>query len=222
MKKLLLLTFLLGFLSWNAQAQSHQAGTFNIHAGGSIGAYATFLEHRFQGNKVDTDSSGAATILVPIEAHYGLLHVMSIGVYAKPGKYIDEDPNDPDIVLKKNSIFTGGVSLKLYPVNREKFNLYLGLGLGRTSLKQEKEQYIANVLFTQSNTNWSGSSIYGELGFNAYFGETVGMFFNLRYDRQKLKLNEYTLNNSSLNLTDNEFDLTAKGVNADIGIAFKF
>lgn len=225
MKKLIAPLVILLFFVGNANAQSNDFKTINIQVGAGVGAYGTLLDGSFDGNAFDQDTSAAAVVLVPIEGQFGLHKLISVGFFLRPGKYIDEDPNDPDITIQENGIMNYGVNFKFYPLNKDKFNLYLGAGFGATSLNQLKSQQFTALGLPVSNTTdltWKGTSAYGELGFNAYFGERVGMFFDMRYDSHKLNLKDYLINGNAQDLTRWKFDMAAKGVFVNLGVSVKF
>ncbi len=204
-----------------AKGQSNEFGTIGVHAGAGIGVYATLADFKYDGVQIDKDTSAAAAYTFPIEVQFGLHRLFSIGAYAKFGRYIDEDPNDENVETEQNSVSSFGITPKFYMVNKDRFNLYLGCNIGATALNQEKTTNSGSFT-AREKWRWNATNVMPHLGFNAYFGETAGLFFDVGYDAHNFKLSEYTFNDDPADLSRFDYQFDAKGVYLNLGVALKF
>jgi hypothetical protein len=108
---------------------------------------------------------------------------------------------------------------KLYLINKDKFNLYTGVGFGIQNFKNSEDN--GN---TKSEAKYVGTNFHARLGMNIYFTESIGMFIHAGYDGNNMDLKELSLTsrgttNKTSNLSGN---LTANGLEMPVGLNFMF
>ena len=220
MKKTILVLISAFMLSTFNYAQSNEFGTLNLSAGAGFGAYATSSEitATYFGTftVTDKDTSGAVTTYFYLTGDFGIVKFLSVGAYFQTGKYLQE-PEDG--ITKDNSFYKLGIMPKLYLINKDKFNLYAGLGLGIQGLATSEDNGT-----TKSQAKYTGTNLHARLGMNIYFTNSIGMFMHAGYDGNNMDLKELSFKsggttNTASNLTGN---LTAKGLEMALGLNFKF
>ena len=175
---LLAVTFCL-FLSNNTHAQAFQKGNKNFDLGIGFGAYGTTqtVTTTFNGVPIkNSDTDGAASMIVPIKFEYGVGEKVGIGAEFLYNNYVI---NDSDRVnLDKVSSIDFGVNCQYHLLNSDKNDLFIGLGLGMSSMSIK---YVSNNNLIVESIN--GSGIYYSFGITdrIFFSENVGIFFNLGY-----------------------------------------
>lgn len=215
MKKLIMI--LTTFIATNAFTQSHSKGTLSLQAGFDLGIHGTIYESQYSGTTVSEDTSGAGTKMFRMDVNYNIFKFLSVGLNFRGGSYI-EDPDNYEANGNKVNIF--GLSLRLYPVNKDKFAMYIGPTFGTSNLEINR---IYTFITTFNYQYKFKSPHFGvDMGFNWYFAPKVGMNFNLGYSGQKFKMEEYSINGSAQDLTNWNNVLTTKGVHLGIGVAFHF
>lgn len=210
--------FLLGVISYS---QSNGFGTLNLSAGGGFGAYATSSEMTasfFNGSftVTDKDTSGAVTTYAYLSGDFGIIKLLSVGAYFQTGKYLQE-PEDG--VTKDNRVFKLGIMPKLYLINKDKFNLHAGLGLGIQGLTTSEDDGT-----TKTEGKYSGTNLHLRLGMNIYFTNSIGMFIHTGYDANNMTLKELSFTNGSNTNTPSNLsgELIANGFEMAIGLNIKF
>lgn len=199
-----------------SQAQNKGAFSFNLDY--DAGVHGTLYTQEFKGNKVNqTDTSAAGTQLFRINAQYNILKWLSAGLDLRAGKYI-EDPENA--TANGNKVSMWGLSIRLYPVNRNKFVWYLGATLGGSRLEINR---IYTLLISVPERSLFKSPHLGlETGFNWYFARNFGMNFGLGFSSQNYKLTEYYFNNDKQDLSDWNNQLSTIGLHMNLGLAFHF
>lgn len=212
MKHLLFLSSIL--FSLNAvYSQSHSKGTFSMQLDYSAGAHLSVYESRYNGTLVDVDSSGVATSMVFFNAQYSVLDFLSVGAYVGGGSYI-EDPENESAMGNKIRAF--GLDLRAYPVNKDKFNWYIGTKFGYSTLEINR-----SAGFINTRANFGSGQFSGFSGFNWYFANFMGINFELAYMKHNFLMNEYFVNGNSQNISNFENRLDVKGIILNIGLSFK-
>mgnify|MGYP000218108852 CR=1 FL=1 len=219
MNKILSTTALL-LIVLSSKAQSNSFGTLNLSGGLGAGLYATNSEvsATYLGGSLvirDQDTSAAATTYAYLSGDYGVSKLFSAGFYLQSGSYLESDTNTRD---RENHFFKLGIMPKFYIINRDRFNLYTGLGLGFVRLRTSEQD--GN---TKAEAKYAGSNLQVRLGLNAYFTKSIGMFFHLGYDGNYFDLKEYTFTSGNTTNTPSNLsgDLNAKGLEVAIGLNFK-
>ncbi|MCW5898100.1 MAG: hypothetical protein KIT10_02430 [Flavobacteriales bacterium] len=185
-------------------AQYNERGTVHLGLGIALGAYGTEYEQTitlFGIPFLTRSTGGAATITAPLEFHYGLADIFSLGVYAEGGRYIDS------VETKRNTITAFGLQPRFYLVDRDRFSWMAGLQMGATTLR------IDDPVSTGSPKSLLRGGHFGiNTGVGFRFGETVGLQVMLRYLAHNLPLREYEFMGQQLDLDLVDAELRARGV----------
>jgi hypothetical protein len=218
MKNLFALFTLFAFISFNNQtfAQSNEAGTLSINGGVGWGLYGTTSEETFDGTTIGQDTSGILSVFFPISIHYGFAERFSGGIYVRPGSYYDRVDSNT-VTTGTNSIFTAGGELCFYIVNKDRFNFYTkgGFGINKLTINDTEDPLISERKYGGTHWKW-------DLGFNAYFSDAIGMFFNLGVAGYKFELKEaLDANSNAIDLNQYEFTFKALGPEVSLGLAIK-
>lgn len=212
--------FILGFsallICHFVAGQALEKGTFSFNLGFDGGVHGTESRTYFNDDLVGTpDTSAAGTSLFRLNAQYHFLNRLSAGLDFRIGKYI-EDPDNME--ADGNSVSLYAISLRFYPVNRDKFNLYLGSTLGLSALEINRK---TTTLIPLSQQYKYSSGHFGlESGFNWYFINRFGLNFCLGYLTQNYTMNEFRVNGNELDLSNQKYKLKTIGLNLGIGLSF--
>jgi len=217
MKRILLALGIL-FSTIHCFSQAQDKGVISIDLGADLGAHLNQWDSKYKGTTVgETDSSGAATTLFRLDAHYNILSFVSAGLHFRTGKYIEDEDNTE---AAGNKVNMAGIGIRLYPVNNDKFVWYIGTTLGSSKLEiNRKYTFIVDI---NSNYKLKSSHVGFESGFNWFFAKNFGMNLGLGYSGQKFLLTDYSVNGDPQDLTDWEHILTTKGFHFNIGVAAYF
>lgn len=219
LKKLSIIACLL--ISYSSYSQSNQFGTLNLSVGGGLGIYATNSEFTATYGSLtitDRDTSAAGTSYFNFAADFGIIKLLSAGIYVQAGKYLQAQE---DGVTKDNNFAKIGIMPKLYIINKDKFNLYTGLGFGVSTLNTS-EKNNNNTLKTEAKYN--GGNFHLRLGMNYYFTNVIGLSFHAGYDANSFKLKELTQTTGSVSNTPNNLtgNLNANGAEMALSLNIKF
>lgn len=219
MKRILIILSVL--VVGTSYSQSNDFGTLNLSGGVGFGAYATQSEITatyFNGSLTvrDQDTSGAVTTYAYLSGDFGVIKLLSVGVIFQKGKYLQEEESG---VTKDNSFYKFGIMPKLYLVNKDKFNLYAGLGLGVQGLTTSE---VKNNVTTEAK--YTGTNLHLRLGMNIYFSNSIGMFMHAGYDANNMNLKELSYTSGSTTNTPSNLsgELIANGLEMAIGLNIKF
>ena len=197
-------------------AQSHQPGTLSFQASVDLGVHGTVYHSEDGGIVLANDTSSAATTLFSLSAQYQLNNWLSVGVNGRTGVY-HEDPENAEEA--GNHIRTLSADLRLYPVNKENFNWYLGVDYGIAALEINRN-YVFIVPFT-AEYDLSGSHLGLFTGFNWYFLDFAGIHMNLAYSRHAFDLKHYYLSGQEQDLGSSINTLDALVVHFQAGLSFR-
>lgn len=215
MKRIVLaIVVIIGGLTSNAQSGF---GTINIRAGGNASVAATFLEVDY-GIAKDYDSSAIAAAFIPVSVDLFLTKFLSVGASYKSGTWLDEDTQDDNLEVTKKKVADYNLGVKLFPVNKDNFNFYVGADYGLSTLEKDVE---TKVIVVKQHQKWSGTGLGLHLGFNAYFGSNFGIYMQTGYTQRNYSLKEYSVNNVDALLASTTYDLLTKGGFLELGFAFK-
>ncbi len=216
MKHKILYLFLLIATTANVFAQSHQAGTISFQTGADFGVHGTVYTSRFAGIQLEKDTSAAVTNMFAFSAQYSPLTWVSGGLSFIYGSYIEDTA---DLGANGNNVGAISLDIRLYPVNTEKFNLYIGPEFGYSFLQISRVNPGLGGL--EEVYNYSGSHFGANLGFNWYFASFVGAFMQLEYTRNGFTLNEYTIGGEPFDLTNFDATLDTFSAGVRLGLSFK-
>jgi hypothetical protein len=204
---------ILTFVGVNVFSQSHKAGTLSFQLNGDLGAHRTVSQTKVFGISSASDTSGAATVITNISGSYSILPWLSAGLTLGTGRYVeDEEQTD-----NANRISMIGLTLRLYPVNNEKFNWYGAFDLGTTGLEINRK-----IIFNQDAQYKFRSGHLGVYtGINWYFANFIGLNTQLGLSSHNFNLREFNINNNAQNLNNIESTLGTLGLHFRLGLSFK-
>jgi hypothetical protein len=184
MKKIILTMALVMAFSF-ANAQSNDKGKIHVNVMFGI----------LNGDaKIDSNPFDAAGVNFGANFQYGFTKNISAGAGIEIGTVELTNNNVDDTSL---TLFKVNFSGRYYFLNHEKINVYAGPSIGYTSgIVSSGENFLDDT--------YSGLNYGINTGCNYYFGEKVGMIFNLGYEVN-------SLGNASID-----------GVKAMLGLALKF
>jgi hypothetical protein len=214
MKNLFLFTF--SIFSLSVFAQSHKAGTLSLQGDYEIGILGTSSETKFNETVVDQDTSSAFTNGFAFAMHYSLVEFISAGVYGNFGSYVE---NEDNVVSNGNQFISFGAGARLYPINNDKFNWYLGGKFGYCGLEINRQTTI--IVPFNFDYKYGSTEVLAETGFNWYFANFLGVNFNLNYQWRNLDLKEYSINGSEQNMDNMTSVLKTRGVGVSAGVSLK-
>ncbi len=217
----------------NLNAQSFERGSLHFDLGIGFGVYGTSqkstIETTFLGvttSKTNDTTDGTASMVIPLNFEYGLTDKIGLGADLTINNYIISDSDK--VNLNSVKAFDFGPRFNYHLINSERNELFIGVGLGFSSIKWT---YVINDPLTDVIETATGSGIYYSLSINdrIFISDHVGLLFNVSYKGYKyssIKAN-YTssfqsiINSSGGNITQ-KWDWNLNGVNVGAGLAFKF
>ncbi len=221
MKNIVTLSILFLGIVLNYNAQKHQPGTFNVRLGGNAALGITYVNGTVLNQKAEEDTGGVLSMQIPFSVEYGLTNYLSVNAGFKTGSWLNEDPNDNSVEVIKKRITEVVLGFKLYAVNKDNFNLYLGYDFGYGGFQTEKEN--TGLFLVKENQKWTGVNNNINLGMNWYYGGGFGSYFQLGYTGYKFNLKEYSLNNEDqMAPFEIEADMKVSGAQIELGFCYKF
>lgn len=180
MKKLITICLSVALLSCiNASGQAFQKGTKNVDIGIGFAGYGTTqtVTTTFNGVGVTgSESDGAASTIIPIKFEYGIGEKIGIGAELAFSNYFINDSDK--VILETVKSIDFGINGNYHLLNSDKNDLFIGLGLGISSMS-------INYVTSQNPfvESLSGSGMYFTLGITdrIFFSDHIGIFFNLAY-----------------------------------------
>lgn len=216
----LILFAFLCFISTSWGQSREKELQLRIGAGG--GAYGTRSEFTVSSGGISlsgTDTSGAATAHLNIDLRYDFTQRFTAGLDIKSGSYLYDASEDN--TGKSNVYAVVGLKGEFNIVSREKFRWYLGAGVHRSVLEIVEKETTLGVTTTEK-LRYTGSGVSLNTGLIKYFGDSpFGIHFSMGYDGHRFELQEYSINDSSQNLTNVTGELWARGVDISAGILFR-
>jgi hypothetical protein len=220
MKKLLQSLFAL-FITINLAAQSHESGTLSFQLGYDVGVHRTDYTSKLNGVQISQNKSTAATTIVMFGAQYNLVKFLSFGLNFGAGGYL-ENPENAE--ADGNSYRALSIDLRLYPVNKDKFNWFLGPRLGTSGLKIRRKvsQLGGQPIPTVSQESRYNSPHFGVYtGFNWYLLSFLGLNGQIGYTSHNFLMKSYSVNGTSQNLSNFDNRLKVSGVHIQFGLSVK-
>lgn len=223
----------------HTQAQAFQKGNINIDIGIGFGIYGTQQKTTsnlsfevggtpFSQTNVNDTTDGAVSRIIPISFEYGISDKIGLGLdLTSSNYYIDEDDRKYTRSVKG---FDFGLKANYHLLNADKNDLFIGIGLGVSSMNWEFENDVTNVFGLSSA---SGSGLYFSLGITdrIFFSDHVGILFNLgyrgySYPEIRYDVKDATSTLAALGVTNIKFSQTSdwklNGVHIGTGLAIKF
>lgn len=211
MKKLLFFLLISPLL---VGAQAFEKGTISGDIDAGIGVYFnTQVKSTYQGNTFEDRSDSAASAYARINAAYGVLDFLNVGIDFRKGKYLEEEGNQDDV---DNTFSNINLRVEGLFLNKDKFALFADAGLGKLWLRQW-----STGAFNIEN-KYSGTSMYFGFGFKWFPLENVGINLNYSRNRYNLFLTEQTFGSNQTDLSDYEYQLDVRGGEIALGFSLKF
>lgn len=216
MKKLTIfaLSFFLGLQISLAQ---HEAEMMQIKVG-----YGFSFFNVEQTTKITIGNSSIETTntyknrskIIPFSLQMGVLDRVSLGVYGRIGNYF-LDTTDSD--TRNDKIMSFGLITELYPINEEKFNIFLNAGGHFTFLT------IYNTMpFLTNEYKYVGFGPIANAGANFYPLSFLGISLWGGYEGHFLSLNEWFVNGNPQNMNNIEQKRKTTGFHIGAGLNISF
>lgn len=197
-----------------AMSQYNDKGTFHASIGMALGAHATEYEQTitvFNIPFVTRTTDGAATFTVPVEAHYGIAKIFSLGLSLEPGIYADSS------ATRRNGLFALSLQPRFYIINKDRFTWTGSLYLGTSRLRIDD---------TTNGVSTSAEYRGGQFGLGTSvifaFSDMVGLQLGLRSLSTTMPLRSYEANGQSLSSDQFKAELKTRGALLQAGLCFRF
>lgn len=211
MKKLIFTLLLFPFL---AGAQAFEKGTISGDIDFGLGLYFNSnVKSTYQGTTFEDRADSAGATYARINAAYGVLDFLNVGIDFRKGKYIEEEGNQDDV---DNTFSNINLRVEGLFLNKDKFALFADAGIGKLWLRQW-----STGAFNIEN-KYSGTSMYFGFGFKWFPLENVGINLNYSRNRYNLFLTEQTFGSNQTDLSDYEYQLDVRGGEIALGLSLKF
>lgn len=195
------------------QAQALENGTLGFQIGYDFAAHGTLTRTEILGI-ADTDTGGAVTNMFNIGLQYSFASWFSAGISFDYGSYIEDSA---DMGANGNTFNTLSIDGRLYPLNGDKFNWYIGGQAGITNLTIHRLDPVTTL---DASYKYISPHMGLFTGFNWYIFNVAGLFFQIDYSSHNFVLKELTLDNIVQDLTNVEQSLDTKGAGVRVGVAF--
>lgn len=212
-----------------AQDKAFQKGNFLIRVGGGFAAYKTKTHNEYDAYgwtgsgfgkirvKKDT-TDGAASLMIPVTLEYGITNWFGAGLRGAYSKYYANADSTNNNTKPTVGSFDIGVMMNFHLIKTVHFDMPLTLLVGYSAFT-----YKANDP-ANSMAKDGGYNIGVGLNPRIYFGDHVGMFFDLNYVSYHYPSMQFSnSSNSDLNATNNQvYKLSGNGANVGLGLLVKF
>ncbi len=187
-------------------AQSFQFGTVVADAGVGFGLYGIRAYSPI--NQTEHTGIGGVGTLPSVDAEFGLLRLIGVGVHYRRGTY---GPYSNGKI--RGTDICGMVNIHLAN-KKDKFDLFIGAGYGISSMKTPSgltESLVAK-----------GGIFRVQVAPHLYFGKHIGMFFRVAYNKHLLS-NNLTITESSGKIWTQADGATWNmgGLEFNLGVSFK-
>lgn len=236
MKKIILSTFILSLLSLStfsqvgdASEKAFKKGNFTISVGAAAAGYKTEVTQEYDSVYWDgtslqtvransTDSDGAVSVIFPLSLEYGLTNWLGIGARVGYSKYLAAADSTNANVRPKVSSFDVDGLVNLHFVKTKRFDMPLCIAVGYSNFTYKSLDSL------ESKAKDGGLNMAISIAPRIYFGEHVGMYFDLGYAAYSYPSMTFSNSmDSNVNQTNNQkFALKGKGVTFGLGLMFKF
>jgi hypothetical protein len=230
MKKIAITLFAVLLVAADASAQkAFEKGNFIIGLGAGISGYATKSHFEYDmtvwnGSGISTirmtedTTDGAVAKVFPLSLEYGVTNWLGIGLRGSYHSFFTAADSTNSNVLPKVKSFDGDLVIGLHFVKTKRFDMPLNISAGISSFSYRSND-------PNDNTAKDVGTTFGvELNPRIYFGDHIGMYFNVGY--ASVSYRSMTFSNSSdpnLNDTDNRiYQLKGSGLNLGLGLLLKF
>lgn len=200
-----------------SQDKAFKKGNVVVDLGTGFGLYAT-KTHEEKTNllniRIAKDTTGGAlSVIYPLSFEYGVTNWLGLGARFAYANYLGQKDSTQDYKPKITGI-DADLLVNLHFIKTERFDMPLRVTIGYSSFK-----YLANdIADTQAKDN--GFNFGVALIPRIYFGNHIGIFFNLgyaSYSYPSLKISDNTDSNKNDN-DGQDYLLKLKGSGANMGI----
>ena len=212
MRKLIYVVIILLVVS-QTRAQSLTNGTLGFQIGYDFAAHGTLTETEVLGI-IDTDTGVAVTNMLNIGIQYSFASWFSAGAEFNYGAYVEDTA---DTGANGNVFNTIAFDARLYPLNKDHLNWYVGAQAGLTNLQIYRVDPATDM---EAGYKYASPHLGLFTGINWYFLDVAGLFFQLDYSKHGFELNELTIDEVKQDLTYINQTLDTKGVGVRAGITF--
>lgn len=190
----------------NLFSQSFNMGTVAADAGFGFGFYGI---KAYSPINATTHTGIAAIGTLPcVDAEFGLLRLIGVGVHYRRGTYGSYSSGK----IRGND-FCGMVNIHLAN-KKDKFDLIVGAGYGLSSMKTSAS--------TIESLNAKGGIFRVQVAPHLYFGKYIGMFFRLAYNKHLLNNDILIIDQSGKTWTQADgATWNMGGLEFNMGVAFK-
>ncbi len=223
MKKLLLMASMVA--TTFAFAQSNEAGTIQLGLGWGATLGGATIETTQKGayahdgsdtTMTTTDDGVGINSNYGIRAQYGVSELISVGIYVRMERgFYTVTNTTAGISFSSTMLASGfgfGLEPKIYPVNNDKFNLYVAPSIGFSTATTTM------TFFTAYTGKASGLNYGLTVGFNWYFSDVVGLSADLGYAGSALS---GTMDDTTI-FKDFTYDINSSGFYTGLGLTLKF
>lgn len=226
MKKLLLMASMIA--TTFAFAQSNEAGTIQLGLGWGATLGGATIENTYP--QSTTDANGVTTTKdtttsddgvginsnYGIRAQYGVSELISVGIFVRMERGFYTVTNTTGGFSFSSTMlasgFGFGIEPKIYPVNNDKFNLYVAPSIGFSTAT-------TTMTFLTAYTGKASGLNYGvTVGFNWYFSDVVGLSADLGYAGSALS---GTMDDDVI-FKDFTYKINSNGFYTGLGLTLKF
>ncbi len=199
-----------------AQDKAFEKGNITVDLGAGFGLYGTKIHQKF-GNITKDTTDAAASAIYPLKAEYGVTNWLGVGARFAFANYFEETDSITKIKPTTRGI-DAGIVANFHLVKSKRFDMPISVTFGYSRFSINSNDSFG----TKAKANGLGYGI--SLLPRIYFGDHIGMFFNLGYMGYNYSNVKYSNNtDSDLNKTWNaKVSLKANGANIGIGLIAKF
>ncbi|HMC96564.1 MAG TPA: hypothetical protein VKG92_02845 [Flavobacteriales bacterium] len=197
-----------------SNAQYNDKGTIHISLGIMGAAHATHYEqttYPFGIPITHQEDDGAASVTVPIEAHYGFAKFFSLGLDIEPGVYLDSSDT------QTNGLLLIGIQPRFYLIDHDHFMWMASLQFGSSSLRIHD-----SAVGVETTSTYKGTHFGLGTGIGIYLSDHFRLLLNARYLSNNFTLTDYEQNGTSQSLDELDAALTTAGFGLQAGVSFSF
>ena len=212
--------------------KAFKQGDFTVSLGAGLGVYGTKIHSEYQYNAVVWTGSGFATetrtfksdttdgafsAIYPITFEYGVTSWLGIGVRAAYSNYFEETDSISGIKGKVRS-YDADLVVNFHLVKSKHFDMPISLTLGYSNIKFWQNDAV-NSIAKDNGLNY-GIALVPRI----YFGNHIGMFFNVGYAGYSYPSFDFSNDNDpNINNTQHwKYSLKGNGINLGMGLIGKF
>ena len=194
-------------------AQSHSRGTWSFQLGYNAGLQTVVSDIKTNNMPVNQLKNTDFTSMLAFSAHNNLLKFFSLGVGGEYGQFFMDTAT-----ALPNKMRALNLESRIYLLNKDHYNVYLGAGFGFSSLK------IQDILTNGSTEimNFSTPNMQLLVGFNRYFFDVVGFHGHMIYSKKDFELKKVTLDQVEQDLTNIMHDKAMTGLSVQLGLSLNF